>query len=436
MGNNISAKYKIDSLGSEWTSSIDYNYFNSNNNQVYNNNFFLPLKPRLNGDGDIFIRKNIFISQSDLVLKLKHKYTLETGAKINISNSRNNSDYFIDSSFTGRQTDITQTNKFRYTETIASAYVQVAKTFYGFTVKPGLRLETTNISGHQFYPSDTTLKIKRTDFFPYLYLRHNLFKMMGFTLTGNAIYRRSISRPYYEILNPYPKYIDPYLRDIGNPNLRPQFTTNYEFNVMADDIPVISIGVNDTKDIFTNVTYQDDQTKIAYRTFDNLGRNKETYYRLLGGIPPGGKYFFYIGAQYNRVHYKGAYQSRPFEYKRGSWLFFMYQNYKPSPTFNVSIHGFWRLKGLQNFYEIKSFGGISMSFNKAVLKKKGNIILSANDILKTNRYNFSIAQAGIRAEGLRYNDTRRIGLTFRYNFGIKPKEENQGGFEQPAENTN
>lgn len=259
---------------------------------------------------------------------------------------------------------------------------------------------------------------------------------MGFSLTGNLIYRRSISRPYYEVLNPYPKYIDPYLRDIGNPNLRPQFTSNYEFNVMADDIPVISVGINDTKDIFTNVTYQDDSTKIAYRTYDNLGRNKETYYRVLGGIPPGGKYFFYIGAQYNHVYYKGAYQNRPFEYKRGSWLFFMYQNYKPYSELNISLHGFMRLKGLQNFYEIKGLGGLAMSVNHAILKKKANIILSVNDILQTNRYNFSIEQAGIKAEGSRYNDTRKIGLTFRYNFGIKPKEENRGGFEQPAEVTN
>jgi len=436
LGNNISSKYKLDTLGSEWTSSFDYNYFNNNNNQVYDNQFLSPVKPMVNGDGDIHNRKNIYIAQSDIVLKLKNKYTIETGVKINKSNSRNNSDYFIDSSFTGRQTDISQTNKFRYRETISSAYFQIAKTFFGFTIKPGLRMENTNINGRQFYPADTTLRIKRTDLFPYIYLRHKLFTMMGFTLTGNLIYRRSITRPYYEILNPYPKYIDPYLRDIGNPNLRPQFTTNYEFNVMADDIPVISIGVNETKDIFTNVTYQDDITKIAYRTYDNLGTNKETYIRLLGGIPPGGKYFFYVGAQYNLVNYKGAYQSKPFEYKRGSWLFFMYQNYKPTPDFNISLNGFLRFKGLQNFFEIKSLGGLTLSLNKAVFKKKANIILSVNDIFQTNRYNFSIEQAGIKAEGTRYNDTRKIGLTLRYNFGIKPREENKNGFEQPSENSN
>jgi hypothetical protein len=255
-------------------------------------------------------------------------------------------------------------------------------------------------------------------------------------LTGNAIYRRSIRRPFYEALNPYPKYIDQYLFDVGNPSLRPQFTSNYEFNIMADQFPIFSIGINDMTDIFTNVTYQDDSTKIVYRTYDNLGRNKEMYLRFVGGIPPGGKYFFYLGGQHNLSNYTGFYQGQPLSYKRGSWTFFMFHNYKPSSTFNISVNGYMRLKGLQNFYELKTFGQLNISLNKAILKKKMNIILSGNDIFRTNQYEFNIQQAGINAVGKRFNDTRKIGLTLRYNFGIKPKEEKTESFEAPAEGNN
>ena len=95
-----------------------------------------------------------------------------------------------------------------------------------------------------------------------------------------------------------------------------------------------------------------------------------------------------------------------------------------------------RLKGLQHFYEIKTLGGLSMSVNKTIMKKKGNLILSANDIFRTNKVDFAIEQAGIKAEGTRFNDTRRIGLTFRYNFGFKPKEENSTRFGQVPEAAN
>ena len=430
--NNLYANLKIDSLGSKWETEANYNYFNNSTNQVYSNHFISPVTATLVGDGDIDNRKDIFSTETDLTLKLKNKYTLETGGKYNLSKSRNSAVYFNNNG-SGPKPDSFQTNKFRYHEQISSAYLQIAKTFGGFTVKPGLRIENTDISGNQFFPKDTSLSIKRTDLFPYLYLRQGIAKMFGFKLIGNAIYRRSISRPYYEALNPYPKYIDQYLFEVGNTALRPQFTSNYEFNITADDFPIFSIGLNDIKDIFTSVTYQDDSTKIAYRTFDNLGRNKELYLRFVGGIPPGGKYFFYMGAQHNLSNYSGFYQGQPLNYKRGTWTFFMYHNYKPTSSFNIAVNGFMRLRGLQNFYELKTLGQLNISLNKAVLKKKMNIILSGNDILRTNQYSFNIKQAGISATGYRLNDTRRIGLTIRYNFGIKPKEEKQESFVAPAE---
>ena len=432
LGNDWYAHYKIDTLGSKLEIEAGYDYFDNKNRQQYNNLFILPAEPALLGDGKINNQKNIFSAEADLTLKMKYKFTLEAGSKFNYSRSSNSAIYYANDG-SGSKLDSFQSNKFRYREQIASAYMQVAKTLAGFTIKPGMRIEHTNISGNQFFPFDTSLSIKRTDVFPYLYLRHSITKLFGFKLMGNAIYRRSISRPYYEALNPYPKYIDQYLYEIGNPALRPQFTTNYEFNIMADDFPIFSIGLNDIKDIFTGVTYQDDATKIVYRTFDNLGRNKEMYLRFVGGIPPGGKYFFYMGAQHNLSNYTGLYQGKPLNYKRGSWTFFMYHNYKPTSTFNISVNGFMRVRGIQNFYELKTFGQLNVSLNKAILKKKLNIILSGNDILQTNLYTFNIQQAGINANGSRINDTRRMGITLRYNFGIKPKEEKTNMQEAPAE---
>ncbi len=327
IGNVLSGKYKIDSTGSEWTTQLEYNYYRNNNTQLYSNHYYLPARPTELGDGENKNNKKIFVFQTDLTLKLPKVFTIEAGFKLTNSNSDNSSAYFKDTGNNIKFIDAYQTNTFKYKETIIAAYVQVSKTFFGFTLKPGLRFESTDINGRQLIPKDTTLSIKRTDIFPYVFLRHKLFRIFGFPsyLIGNAIYRRSIKRPYYEVLNPYPKYVDQYLFDVGNPKLKPQFTTNYEINVTYDDIPVLAVGINDTKDIFSNVTYQDNITRIAYRTYDNLGKNKEIYARAIGGVPPGGKYFFYIGGQYNYNRYSGFYQGQPLNYNRGSWTFFMFQ---------------------------------------------------------------------------------------------------------------
>lgn len=428
LGNEFSTKYKIDSLGSEWTAELNYNYYRNSNIQEYNNYSYLPVSPSLFGDGTNKNKKHILTFQTDLVFKLPKIVNIESGFKITASRSDNSARYFYETGSSGRQVDVFQTNSFTYRETIGAAYLQLARTFWGFTLKPGLRLETTNIRGRQTIPKDTSLSINRTDLFPYVYVRHNLFKLFGTQLVGNAIFRRSIRRPYYEVLNPYPKYVDQYLFDVGNPRLQPQFTTNYELNVTFNDFPVLAFGINRTKDIFSNVTYQDDVTKIAYRTYDNLGKSREFYSRILGGIPPGGKYFFYIGAQYNHIEYDGAYQNLPLNYKRGSWLFFMYQEWKAGKTLTLNMQGFLRTKAIQNFYELDNFGGLFISANKSILKKKANIIFSVNDLLRTNQVSFALNQGNVSAKGSRINDTRRFGITIRYNFGLsKPKEEKEFG---------
>jgi len=346
-GHDLSTTYKIDSSGSEWELEFDFDNFRNNNQQDYSNQYLLPFDSISKGLGNITGRKNIFQAETNLVLKLKSGFNIETGGKYVSSKSRNGSEYLIDPNNSGYKTDSFQSNRFKYSEQISSAYFQVGKTYKGFTLKPGLRIERTDIEGKQLYPFDTSLSIRRTDVFPYVFLRHKLFNIMGFSLMGNLVYRRSISRPYYEVLNPYPKYIDQFLYEVGNPRLRPQFTTNYEFNVMADDFPVFAFGINDIKDIFTSVTYSGrlDSSKVLFRTYDNLGTNRELYLRVVGGIPPGGKYFFYAGAQHNFSNYKGLYQGAPLDYKRGSWSFFTYHNFKPWPDLNFTLNGFMRLKG-------------------------------------------------------------------------------------------
>ncbi len=430
LGNTFSTKYKIDSVGSEWTNALDYSYYKNDNAQLYDNISIIPQKNTLFGDGVILNKKNILAFKSDLVLKTISKVTIEAGTKINYSTSNNNALYFADSS-TGKYLNNFQTNAFKYKESIAALYLQVSKTFSSFTIKPGVRLEHTDIIGNQIVPTATSFKIKRTDLFPYIYLRHGLGKAIGFKLTGNLIFRRSITRPFYEALNPFPKFVDQYTYDVGNSSLRPQITNNYEFNVNANEFPIFSVGVNDIQDIFTTLTNARGDT--LFRTWDNLGKNKEVYMRLVAGIPPGKKYFFYLGTQMNMINYDGIYNGELFKYKRASWNIFTFHSFKATPTLNLSLQGFMRINGVFNFFEMKTFGTLNLSANKSILKKKMNIIISVNDALLTNRIRFNVDVPKFIGNGIQYGDTRRIGIALKYNFGLKPKPEKAPAFGAPID---
>ena len=424
LSQGLTAKYKIDSTGSEWSTDISYNYSPTNSDQRFVSSFIFPVFPTSGGDGKLRTHLNFFSAQTNLLYKLPKKLTIETGLKTSIVGFNNTSDYFRESSGS-RIKDTRRTSAYRYNESITAAYLQASKTISGIVFKAGARLENTNMKGNQTIPNDTSFNIHRTDLFPYVYISRNLMKIMGYELRAYLVYRRTISRPGYQLLNPSQRYIDPYLFETGNPSLRPQFTQNYEANISVDERPILAIGVNDTKDIFTNVVYQADSNRsVSYRTYDNLGKNKEIYFRGLGAIPPGRKYFIVAGLQYNHNFYQGLYEGKPLLFKKGSWTIFTYQTLKLTPTTQLTLNGFARFKGQLQFYELSSFGALNFSVTQQMMKRKVVISASVSDIFLTNRNNFTIQQGSLSASGFRNSDTRRFGLNFRYNFGFRKKEDN------------
>jgi hypothetical protein len=233
----------------------------------------------------------------------------------------------------------------------------------------------------------------------------------------------------YEQLNPFPKYIDQYLSEIGNPSLKPQFTQNVEANISVDEQPILAVGLNNTRDIFSIVTYQADSNQSqAYRTYENLGKNKEWYLRGMGALPPGGRYFLVLGAQFNYNIYNGLYEGKPLSFKKGTWTFFTYQTFKIDKRSVLTLNGFARLRGQQQLYELEAFGSLNSSVNRKFFKDKLVATISVNDIFRTNKNEFTIRQGSVNASGLRQADTRRFGINLRYNFGIRKREENNNMF--------
>lgn len=422
----VNGKMKLDSAGSEWVNDVFFNITRNKAGQVFSSAYNFPSSFLSGGDGISDNRRNHLNLQSDLKLKMKKRFTLESGLKTSILFFQSETDYYIEQPIGNRSKDLSRTNTFRYNENINAAYLQGSKTMgKDIVLKTGLRLENTNMNGRQIVPGDTTFTIHRTDLFPYVYLSKNLMQIAGYDLRAYLVYRRTISRPGYDQLNPFARYVDQFLTEVGNPALQPQFNQNFEANISVDERPILAVGINDTRDIFTNVVYQADTSRrVAYRTFDNLGKNKEWYFRALGALPPGGKFFFVLGAQYNHNFYQGLYENTPLSFKRGTWTFFTYQMLKLDKRSAITLNGFMRLKGQQQFYELSSFGALNSSINRKFMKDKLVITLSMNDIFYTNQNDFSIKQGSVDATGTRFADTRRFGINIRYNFGIRKKEEN------------
>ena len=418
---SVRSKLKLDSLGGEWTVDFSYNFIQSNTDQTYNNTFFaggLASK----GSGNFTNDRDFLTYQTDYKKK-RFGITFESGLKSSILTFRNNANYQKDLNGIIVK-DAFRTSAYTFKEQINAGYLQGSKTWGAVVLKVGTRVEQTIMQGNQRIPSDTSFSLNRTDAFPYVFLSRKLFKISGYEMRGYLVYRKTISRPSYEFLNPFPRYIDPFLYESGNPSLKPQFTSNYEANISVDDKPIFAFGVNETKDIFTNVLYQSPtNNQVAYRTYDNLGKSRETYFRGIAVIPPGKAFFAVVGAQLNHNVYNGIYEEKPIVFDKATWTFFTFQSLKLDKLSTFTINGFWRTNGQQQFYELDNFGQLNSSLNRQFLNKKLTVTLSMNDIFFTNNNTFTLRQGNIYAVGFRENDTRRFGINIRYNFGVKPKEQ-------------
>lgn len=426
----VNAKYKLDTIGSELNQDLSYSFDPTQNEQTLDNRFLLPFVSQQQLEGDAKNQSHFITYQANLIKKLKGKLSVESGIKTANLWFDNDTRYFFLNN-TIKTPDLRRTNEYNYSEHIHAGYLQGSKTMGAVVLKTGLRLENTNMIGQQTVPTDTTFSVRRTDAFPYVYLSRSLLKIAGYELRGYLVYRRSITRPSYGLLNPAIRILDPFLYEKGNPALRPQFTQNYEANISVDERPLFAVGINQTRDIFTQVLYQADSSRRqAFRTYDNVGSNREMYFRGIAAIPPGRKYFFVVGAQYNHNNYDGTYEGTPLVFRRGSWTLFSFHNLKLTKTTQLSFQGFVRFKGQLQFYELSTFGAMNTNLSQQLLKRKLTITLSVNDILYTNRNNFLLSQGTVKASGERFGDTRRFGLNLRYNFGIRKKEKEEGMMDQ------
>ncbi len=425
--------YKIDTIGSNWDNKFSFNSNFSNSKNDYNNTYIFPISFKIFGDGKSLQNRYFIQFQSDLTYQFAKKFKIETGIKSSFQKYTSNNDYFITLN-NNRTNDASRTNSYNYTENINAAYAQASKTFFwDFLLKVGVRMEHTYMNGNQQIPSDTSFVVNRVDFFPYIYLSRPLFKVANFELRAYLIYRKTINRPDYQSLTPYLKFINEFEYETGNPNLKPQFTDNIEMNISIDDMPLFAIGQNFTTDIFSNVVYRYPANEnITLRTFDNIGKSKETYFRAMAGIPPGKIYFFGLGGQYNLNEYDGVYQNQPLKYTRGSWQFFTFHSLTIMKNTKITMFGFMMVNGKYNFYELDTFGSLNFGINQTFLNKKLTISLNARDVLRTMVTQFSLNQGSVVSNGSRYADNQRFGINIRYNFGISKKDnkKNPMGFEQ------
>jgi hypothetical protein len=402
---NANYKWDIDSTGQSVSADFDYAWFDYHNPNTQNGIFYNNTGNNLNHN--IFVNTlqgsniNIYTAKVDYVLPVGKKFNFEAGLKTSFVNTDSKMDmagYLV------------QNDHFIYKEDIQAAYINGKAQFNKTTLQLGLRLENTISKG----TSVTTNQVNDTSYlkiFPSFFIQQKL--NADNNINFNYSYR--IGRPHYDMLNPFKWMIDPYTYNVGNPNLKPQFTHSLGLSHSLKGALITSLGYNYSSGLFTQIIRQNDATKSVYQTNENLNNSvdfnaSETFqfqptkwWRLNGTVT-------------------GMYKEIQFESNAGKisrWSF----NGNMSNSFSLPYKLEMELSGRYNSEQlisniiVRPSYTIDLGVQRKILKDKGTIKVAVSDIFDTGRNSAYAKYGGVDINVKNRYDSRRLQISFNYNFG-------------------
>jgi len=403
---NLNYKWDIDSIGRSLTVDADYARFLNTGSSNQTSKFFDDLFVDMNKD--IFLnsdlRNNIDIlsAKIDYVHPLNKTYSFEAGLKN--SNVKTNSK----ASMVGFYD---QNDRFIFEENIQAAYASGRAQFEKTSVQVGVRVENTISTGNSV-SIDQVDKKNYLEVFPSVFIQQNLKHEQ--TLGLRYSYR--IGRPNYHLLNPFVWIIDPYTYNIGNPNLKPQFTHSLALNHTFKGKLFSSIGYNYTRDLFTEVISQNDETNAIYQTMENFGHSTDFNLTETIQLQPT-KWWRLNGTAIGMYKKVTVNESSSTEFERWSYIVNMGNSFTLPHKISLELNGNYMSKQLVGNFTIKPRYSIDLGMQIRVLNDKGSIRASFSDIFNTSSFGAYSKYGNIDLDVNNRFETQRLNISFNYRFG-------------------
>lgn len=403
---NINYKWDIDSAGRFLLADVDYARFYNDSKSDQDNKYFDILGNDMN---------------QNLVLHSKQKSDIDiVSAKLDYAHPINKV-FFFESGFkcsfvtTNSRAImlgyIIQDDKFNYRENIQAGYISGRANFKKTTLQIGLRLENTSSTGNSV-SADQVNKDNYLQLFPSLFVQQTLNPEQTFGFR----YSYRIGRPNYHYLNPAVWVLNPYVYMEGNPLLNPEFTHSISVNHSYRSMLMTSFGFNYTEDLITQVIYQNNETKIAWQTIDNLGNS--IYFNLTETLQlEPYKWWRLSGTVTGMYKEVNALATGDTQFKRWSCMANMNNNFSLPYGIGMELSGKYMSKQLVGNFTMKSFYSVDIGVKRNVLKDKGVLRASFSDIFNTGSAGAYTKYGNVDIDVNNQFETQRLNVSFSYRFG-------------------
>jgi outer membrane receptor protein involved in Fe transport len=413
---NLNYKGVLDTAGQELTIDADYSNFDGKNDAFYQNRFFNP-------DGSFFKNGQIYRNsapseinikaiKADYVLPLSKSLKIESGLKFADVES-DNIFVFENQVGNGWLEDLNRSNQFKYSEEVGAAYVTLSATLGKTSIQGGVRAENTHSTGTSVTLNEEVDR-NYTNLFPSAFISQNFNE----NNILNFSYSRKINRPNYQNLNPFIFYLDQYTYNQGNPNLKPEFATNFETTYLYKQKYSIALAYSHTSDVISQILLQNAALNSMYQTTLNLA--SEDVISLTLNFPVTLSKWWNINANLLGYHKSvKAPNLNGFDLNSSQFTgnIYMQHNFTLSKLISADASFYYSTPQIDDAYNLKSMFSSDAGIRYNFPNKAGNLKLGVSDVFHTQKARIVSTLEGNEYNLQQWGTSRSVRLTFTYRFG-------------------
>lgn len=420
---NLHYTGKLDTIGTQISADVDYVRLKKKNESQFRNRYFYSednseeyqlLSNRSNSDYDIYAAK------IDLVLPLSATSGLETGVKA--SKVISNSELLVYNGIgEGSVPDPDGSNSFRYKEEIYAGYLSYHNRFNDtWNLQAGIRLEQTKGTGTSFTLDQTNTR-DYLDFFPNISIEQQLSDNYKLTYS----YSRRITRPDYELMNPFLFYLDPNTSIVGNPDIEPQISDSFKLGQTFFNKYNLMLSYNYDKNYMAELPQTDRITGQTLLTTKNLEYFKSYNATLVAPLKLAPFWQTNNTLVLTQQNYKMRIDDEVI--KNNNFYYMAQSNHQLSlpADFKLEMNASLRGPMAYGIYNIDGQWWVDAGIKKSFLNDKLNVTLRASDIFKSMDMKIDARYGGNYFNLNQYFWQQAVSINLRYNFSQGNKTERE-----------
>jgi iron complex outermembrane receptor protein len=413
LNTNFNFRTILDKKGKEITSDIDYFKY-STDNDLYMVNSYTDAAGNPYSKSDTLTGVlpqdiDVYSARVDYLHPIKKGARFEAGMKSSLVRTDNNASY--DSIQYGNVVhDVNRSNHFVYEENINAAYLNLSTPLSKkISAQFGLRLENTNAKGTQITTGEN-FERHYTQLFPTAYFQYKANAKNNF----GANFGRRVSRPSYQSLNPFIRFIDRYTFSQGNPNLKPSVSNNIELSHTWKNQITTTLNYTNVQDIIQEIIQQ--KGEEAYNMPSNVSSLNQFGIAVTANTPITKWWTSNININVYNDRYKGVISNTPINLAATSFVINGTQQFKITKTLTAELNGRFRNGWLEGVMKVNAIGFVGAGISQQIWKNKGTIRLTARDIFYSQKLKGLTRYGNVDVELRQIAETQILSIGFSYNF--------------------